>query len=116
MSRKKSFYSLCNQEIVDLEPVTGADVELVKGLVREHQQLTGSTVAERLLAEWDSSVNMFVKVRLDKGQFVVIYAIYCFFCDDHSFFLTLEEIHTPFHLHKTLVPLNQYNTTLKLEG
>jgi len=75
MSRNKSFYSLCNQEIVDLEPVIGADVELVKGLVREHQQLTGSTVAERLLEDWDSSVNMFVKVKLDKRQFVAIYAI-----------------------------------------
>lgn len=86
MFRKKSFYSLCNQEIVDLEPVTGADVELVKGLVREHQQLTGSTVAERLLEDWDSSVNMFVKVQLDKGEFVAIYAINFFF-DDHSFTL-----------------------------
>ena len=75
MFRKKSFYSLCNQEIVDLEPVTGADVELVKGLVQEHQQLTGSTVAERLLEDWNSSVKMFVKVQLDKRQFVVIYAI-----------------------------------------
>ena len=75
MFRKKSFHSLCNQEIVDLEPVTGADVELVKGLVQEHKQLTGSTVAERLLEDWDSSVNIFVKVQLDKGQFVVIYAI-----------------------------------------
>ena len=84
MFRKKCFYSLCNQEIVDLESVTGADVELVKGLVREHQQLTGSTVAERLLEDWDSSVKMFVKVQLDKGQLVVMYAIY-FFRDDHSF-------------------------------
>lgn len=62
MFRKKIFSSLCNQEIVDLEPVTGADVELVRGLVREHQQLTGSPVAERLLEDWDSSVKMFVKV------------------------------------------------------
>lgn len=85
MFRKKSFSSLCNQEIVDLEPVTGTDVELVKGLVREHQQLTGSTVAEHLLEDWDSAVNMFVKVQLDKGQFVVIYSMNLFLCDDHSF-------------------------------
>ncbi|XP_078373779.1 uncharacterized protein LOC144657317 isoform X1 [Oculina patagonica] len=62
LDRKKIFSSLCNQEIVDLEPVTGADVELVRGLVRDHQQLTGSTVAERLLEDWDSAVKMFVKV------------------------------------------------------
>ena len=60
--RKKNFASLCNQEIVDLESVTGPDVELVRGLVQEHQQLTGSPVAERLLEDWDSSVKMFVKV------------------------------------------------------
>lgn len=47
---------------MDLEPVTGADAELVRGLVREHHQLTGSPVAERLLEDWDSSVKMFVKV------------------------------------------------------
>ena len=47
---------------MDLEAVTGTDVELVRGLVRDHQQLTGSSVAERLLEDWDSSVKMFVKV------------------------------------------------------
>ena len=57
-----------------MEPVTGADVELVKGLVQEHHQLTGSTVAERLLEDWDSSVNMFVKVQLDKGQSVEFFS------------------------------------------
>ncbi|KAJ7381830.1 hypothetical protein OS493_038779 [Desmophyllum pertusum] len=62
LDRKKIFSSLCNQEIVDLEAVTGTDVELVRGLVRDHQQLTGSSVAERLLEDWDSSVKMFVKV------------------------------------------------------
>ena len=63
--RKKSFSTLCNQEIVDLESVTGPDVELVKGLVQEHQQLTGSTVAEHMLEDWNSSVKMFVKVWSD---------------------------------------------------
>lgn len=47
---------------MDLEPVAGADAELVRGLVREHHQLTGSLVAERLLEEWESSLKMFVKV------------------------------------------------------
>ena len=42
--------------------MTGSDVELVRGLVQEHQQLTGSTVAERLLEDWGSSVKLFVKV------------------------------------------------------
>lgn len=53
---------MCNQEIVDLEPVVGADAELVRGLVREHHQLTGSSVAERLLEDWESALKMFVKV------------------------------------------------------
>ena len=87
MFRKKSFYSLCNQEIVDLEPVTGADVELVKGLVREHQQLTGSTVAERLLEDWDSSVKMFVKVQLDKSTVCGNLCYLISSADGHSFTL-----------------------------
>ena len=48
--------------MVDLEPVTGPDVDLVRGRVQEHQQLTGSTVAERLLEDWGSSIKLFVKV------------------------------------------------------
>lgn len=63
INRKKNFSSLCNQEIVDLEPVTGSDADLVRGLVQEHQQLTGSPVAERLLEDWNYSVKLFVKVR-----------------------------------------------------
>ena len=57
---------------MDLEPVTGPDVELVRGLVQEHHQLTGSTVAERLLEDWGSSVKMFVKV-----WYLVLAAILC---------------------------------------
>ncbi|KAK2570832.1 Glutamate synthase [NADH] [Acropora cervicornis] len=61
LDRKNNFSSLCNQEMVDLEPVTGPDVDLVRGRVQEHQQLTGSTVAERLLEDWGSSIKLFVK-------------------------------------------------------
>ena len=64
INRKKNFSSLCNQGIVDLEPVTGSDADLVRGLVQEHQQLTGSPVAERLLEDWNYSVKLFVKVWL----------------------------------------------------
>lgn len=64
INRKKNFSSLCNQEIVDLEPVTGSDADLVRGLVQEYQQLTGSPVAERLLEDWNYSVKLFVKVRI----------------------------------------------------
>lgn len=64
INRKKNFSSLCNQEIVDLEPVTGSDADLVRGLVQEHQQLTGSPVAERLLEDWNYYVKLFVKVRI----------------------------------------------------
>lgn len=64
INRKKNFSSLCNQEIVDLEPVTGSDADLVRGLVQEHQQLTGSPVAERLLEDWNYSIKLFVKVRI----------------------------------------------------
>ena len=54
---------LCNHEMVDLEPVEQEqDVETLKSLLDEHFQLTGSSVAERLLRAWPESLSLFVKV------------------------------------------------------
>ncbi|GAW51449.1 MULTISPECIES: glutamate synthase large subunit [unclassified Nocardioides] len=51
-----------NQELVELGPVTGdAAVELEK-MVRAHLEETGSTVAEELLADWDTSLTRFTEV------------------------------------------------------
>ena len=49
--------------MVDLEAVeTAADVDALLGLIRQHQTITGSTVAARILADWNLYRPQFVKV------------------------------------------------------
>ena len=58
-----NFASMCNQEMVELERLRyPEEISIVKGLIEEHLQYTGSAVAERLLGDWDRSVARFVKV------------------------------------------------------
>ena len=53
----------CNKEMVDLEPLAeDEDIALVRSLLERHREHTGSTVADRLLADWDATVSRFVKV------------------------------------------------------
>ncbi|MFN2611939.1 MAG: glutamate synthase subunit alpha, partial [Solirubrobacterales bacterium] len=52
----------CNQQLVDLDGLTGEDRETIGRLTREHSQRTSSAVAGRLLADWDESLKHFVKV------------------------------------------------------
>ena len=52
----------CNPGMVDLEGLADDDAGLVRGLLARHAELTGSTVAGRLLAEWDAARRRFVKV------------------------------------------------------
>jgi glutamate synthase (ferredoxin) len=57
------FPQRCNLEMVDLEPLREAeDIELVRDLLIQHAGYTGSTVAKRLLGDWDWAVEKFVKV------------------------------------------------------
>jgi glutamate synthase (NADPH) large chain len=56
------FPARCNPELVDLEDPTDADFEEIRALVMEHAERTGSPVAERALAEWDSLRDSWVKV------------------------------------------------------
>jgi len=56
------FASRCNTELVALEEVSDEDEETLRALVAEHERRTGSTVAARLLADWDEAVRRFVKV------------------------------------------------------
>ncbi len=61
--RDGSFASRCNLQMVDLETVSEAeDVALLSALIEEHRDLTGSTVAAGILADWDSTLGQFVKV------------------------------------------------------
>jgi glutamate synthase domain-containing protein 3 len=56
------FSGRCNHELVDLEELDTADDALVRSLVEEHLERTGSVVAERLLDSWDEAVPRFIKV------------------------------------------------------
>jgi glutamate synthase (NADPH/NADH) large chain len=51
-----------NQELVELASVTGDVAEELEAIVRRHQEETGSTVAEELLADWPASVKRFTEV------------------------------------------------------
>ncbi len=51
-----------NPEMVELEPLTEEDRDLVHSLVSAHQEETGSPVAEALLADWAGTLDRFVKV------------------------------------------------------
>ena len=51
-----------NQQMVDLEPLTDADKELLTQLVAAHAEATGSTVAGALRADWPAALGRFTKV------------------------------------------------------
>jgi glutamate synthase domain-containing protein 3 len=57
-----TFASRCNTELVDLDPVGEHDEAELHAMVSEHAERTGSAVARRLLAGWESSIGSFVKV------------------------------------------------------
>jgi len=56
------FASNCNQEMVDLDPLSPQDEEQIITLLRKHVQLTGSQVAQDLLNTWTIVLDKFVKV------------------------------------------------------
>ncbi len=57
------FASLCNQDMVDLEPVEGpADQTILRQLLEEHLAETGSAGAARVLESWQRLLPRFVKV------------------------------------------------------
>ncbi|RVE47232.1 hypothetical protein evm_008100 [Chilo suppressalis] len=58
-----SFKGKCNQEMVELLPLElQDDLDVVKVLLEEFVQLTGSVIAEELLSTWPEPAKMFVKV------------------------------------------------------
>ena len=59
---EKSFEKYCNKELVELEALDAEDKERIKGMISRHQQHTGSTVAARILENWEESLQHFVKV------------------------------------------------------
>jgi glutamate synthase (NADPH/NADH) large chain len=51
-----------NREFVELRPVPHDVADGLRELVRRHQEETGSTVAEALLADWEAAVTRFTEV------------------------------------------------------
>jgi glutamate synthase (ferredoxin) len=61
------FHEMCNLEMVDLEKLENNDlfpdeVAEVRGMIARHKETTGSTVAVRVLDNWDALVPKFVKI------------------------------------------------------
>ena len=52
-----------NPGLADLEPVEDPeDVAILKGMIQDHLELTGSTSAQRILGQWGESLRRFKKV------------------------------------------------------
>jgi len=59
----KRFLPNCNLEMVELEDVVTEDnITELQDLIEKHHKYTGSTVAEQLLRDWNTSVAQFIKV------------------------------------------------------
>jgi glutamate synthase (NADPH/NADH) large chain len=56
------FAAKVNYEMIDLEPLDDDDRRFLVDIIGEHQRLTGSTVAERVLADWTVASSAFRKV------------------------------------------------------
>ena len=60
---KNEFPPNCNMEMVNLEKVLDQeDIEELRSLITEHEEVTGSSVANYILKDWDKSLSCFVKV------------------------------------------------------
>ncbi len=57
LDEEQDFAARCNRQLVGLEQVGAEDGEALRALVAEHGRRTGSTVAARLLADWDDAAS-----------------------------------------------------------
>ena len=48
--------------MVDIDPLTDEDIAWLRDRIEQHRVATGSTVADRLLADWDTTITKFKKV------------------------------------------------------
>jgi glutamate synthase domain-containing protein 2/glutamate synthase domain-containing protein 1/glutamate synthase domain-containing protein 3 len=63
LDRDNRFDIHCNKGLVDLERVEeDEDIDLLKSLIAEHHQRTSSSVAKKVLDEWEATLPSFVKV------------------------------------------------------
>src|SRR5579863_10529390 len=57
-----NFPSLCNPEMIDLDPLNGEDIPEMKDMISRHYAYTGSTVAKFVLEDFENQLRNFVKV------------------------------------------------------
>jgi glutamate synthase (NADPH/NADH) large chain len=56
------FSSLCNMEMIDLDPLNETDLRDMKEMISRHHAYTGSTVAKFVLEDFENQLRNFVKV------------------------------------------------------
>jgi len=59
---ENKFEELVNPEMIDLDPMSEADFEILRKMVRNHFSYTSSTVALGILNDWETKKALFVKV------------------------------------------------------
>lgn len=59
---KGNFATMCNKEMVDLDPVGNDDVDELKTMIENHFRNTKSTVAKFILDDFENQLKNFVKV------------------------------------------------------
>jgi glutamate synthase (NADPH) large chain len=59
---QRQFENLCNREMVDIDPVTEADVDFLQQMIQKHFDYTHSTVAKFVLNDFENQLKNFVKV------------------------------------------------------
>jgi glutamate synthase (NADPH/NADH) large chain len=53
---------MCNTEMVDLDPLSEADLQDLSAALRKHYDYTGSTVAKFVLDDLENQTRNFIKV------------------------------------------------------
>ena len=62
LDQDQTFKKRCNPGMIALETVADDDDLLLQHLLTQHIKLTGSIVAQKLLAQWNKTRSQFVKV------------------------------------------------------
>ena len=59
---KGNFISMCNNEMVDLDPVDNGDVDELRKMISDHFKFTKSAVAKFILDDFENQLKNFIKV------------------------------------------------------
>jgi glutamate synthase (NADPH/NADH) large chain len=57
-----NFEELCNKEMVDIDPVSDEDGQVLFDMIRKHHEYTGSSVAKFILDDFENQLAQFAKV------------------------------------------------------